>query len=264
MRLDFQITGLDKVQKTLAQLSGPQAREAYAKGINDAAFQLRGSMQAQMRSAFDRPTPFIIRSPWIDPATPDRLQASIAPTYRRDAATTGGKIIVDPQKILLAQEQGGQRRDKKSEVLLRRMGILPAGFQIAVPKDPFPGSVDSYGNFRGPFMQQLLSYFQAFPELGFKANMTAKRKAQIARGTQRSAGRRYFLAYGKARTQSHLRAGIWAAMGPGGVDVRPVVMFVRAGNYTPRISMSALANDPGLQTYLERRLRFRIREAAGV
>lgn len=264
MKIDLNVTGLAKVQDLLGRLSGPQAREAYAKGINDAAYLVRRNMQAQMRQAFDKPTPYILNSPWVSQATPDHLEAYVAPTYRRDSATTGGKIGVDPQRILAAQEAGGPRRDKRSEVLLRQMGILPAGFQTVVPAKPYPGSVDAYGNLRGPFMQQLLSYFQAFPELGFRANMTAKRKAQIHRGTAKVAGRRYFVSYGKARTQHHLRAGIWAAQGPGGVDVRPVLMFVRAGAYKPRISMTSLANDPALQDYLGRRLRYRIREAAGV
>ena len=44
----------------------------------------------------------------------------------------GGKGI-DPQQILRAQEVGGRRHDKRSEKALRRVGILPNGYQTAIP-----------------------------------------------------------------------------------------------------------------------------------
>jgi hypothetical protein len=41
-------------------------------------------------------------------------------------------------------------------------------------------------------------------------------------------------------------------------------MFVRAGTYRPRIDMDRVARDAGVQEYLDKRVRFRVREAAGV
>ena len=57
-------------------------------------------------------------------ATAAKLSVTIEPTYM------GGKGI-DPQKILDAQTWGGRRRDKRSEVALKRAGILSAGYQTA-------------------------------------------------------------------------------------------------------------------------------------
>ncbi|QPS84570.1 hypothetical protein I6G47_09640 [Delftia lacustris] len=251
-------------------LTGSQAAGAYAKAINDTAFEVRRAMQAEMRAQFDRPTDYILRSPRVKMATAARLSASIAPDYM------GGKGI-DPQKILRAQGEGGTRRDKRSEVALRRVGILPNGMQTAIPATPYPGSDDGRGNLKGSFLVQLLAYFQAFGEQGYKANMTEKGYKRVHKGTKKAAGRRYFVAYGKARggarttamgeadaRTSHLAPGIWAASGTGGADVRPVLMFVKRAHYSVRLQGEAIAKRADAQNYLEKRLRYRVREAAGV
>ncbi len=267
LELTIRAQNLDKVREQLGRLAGKEAKGAYAKAINDAAFQVRREMQAEMRRSFDRVTPWVEKSPKVFAATADKLSASVAPTLDTlNRPGTGGKAGVDPQDVLQAQEFGGQRRDKRSEAALRRAGILHAGWQTAIPQSPYPGSDDGRGNLRGAFLQQLLSYFQSYSEQGYKANMTARRMATLHKGTKRQAGRRYFVSYGRWREgrSSHLAPGIWAASGTGGVDVRPVLMFVRTPRYQPRISMERIARAAKVQEYLDKRVRFRIREAAGV
>lgn len=267
MEVSIKVENLGAVQEVLKRLSGPQAKEAYAKALNDTGFQVRRHMQAALRDSFDRVTPWVERSPKVFKATADKLSVSIAPTTSStNAPSKGGKAGVDPQDVLQAQEFGGRRRDKRSEAALRRAGILPAGMQTAIPRDPFPGSDDGRGNLRGAFLQQLLSYLQAYSEVGYKANMTQKRMRGLHKGTAKQAGRRYFVSYGKWRDgrSRHLAPGIWAASGTGGADVRPVLMFVRTPTYRPRLSMERIAQAADVQDYLDRRVRFRIREAAGV
>lgn len=256
-QLSAEIRNVEAVQAELAKLSGPQARTGYAKALNDTGFHVRRQMQAEMARVFSAPTPYILKSSYVQQATPDKLSVRIAPENQRDSPG------VDPQKILQAQEFGGRRRDKRSEVALRRAGILPSGYQTAIPRVPYPGSDDGRGNLRGAFLVQLISYFQASPEQGYSANMTDKRKQAIHKGNKRTTGRRYFVSYGRLRGH-HLAPGIWAASGTGGVDVRPVVMFVRTGTYRPRLSMERIAQGADVQNYLDKRVRFRIREAAGV
>ena len=255
--ITLQFTGIDKVRAQLARLSGPQAADAYAKAINDTAFQVRRTMQAEFTAKFDRPTPYILRSVQFKGATAAALSATVAPTY------FGGKGV-DPQQVLKAQEAGGSRRDKRSEVALRRAGILPNGFQTVIPRSAFPGSADTYGNLKGSFITQLISYFRAFGEQGYRANATDRRRKAIGKGTATVAGRRYFVSYGKLRgnRSSHLPPGIWAASGTGGSNVRPVLMFTRAGRYRPLIAMEGIAKKADAENYLARRLRFRIRQAA--
>lgn len=265
----MEFTGLDKVQKQLAKLSGPEAKAAYAKAINDTAFEVRRKMQAEMSAVFDRPTPYILRSVQFKSATPDLLETNVQPTYY------GGKGV-DPQKILATEAEGGSRKDKRSEAALRRVGILPGGYQTAIPSDPYPGSADAFGNLKGGFLVQLIAYFQAFGEQGFKANATEKtiKKLQNKQGIgsiaakkvyQTTLGVRYFVSYGKLRgnRSSHLEPGIWASKGTHGADVRPVLLFVKAGRYKVRLDLKSVAQKAGGTDYLATRLRYRIRQAAG-
>ncbi|MGP1683461.1 MAG: hypothetical protein ACTS8S_14160 [Giesbergeria sp.] len=277
MDIQIKVENLGAVAEVLKRLSGKDAKVAYAKALNDTGFQVRRQMQGALKTSFDRVTPWIVRSPKVFMATPDKLSVSIAPTLSTtNASSAGGKVGVDPQDVLQAQEFGGKRRDKRSESVLRRAGILPHGMQTAIPREPFPGSDDGRGNLRGAFLQQLLSYLQAFSESGYKANATPKRKAGIHKGTAKTQGRRYFVAYGKMRggsrttrkgetdsRASNLAPGIWAVTGSGAV-VKPVLMFIRPAGYRPRISMDRIARESGAQDYLDKRLRFRIREVAGI
>jgi hypothetical protein len=219
-------------------------------------------MQDEMQSVFQSPTPYILRSVQVTKATPDSLETTVMPTYM------GGKGV-DPQKILRAQVEGGPRRDKRSEKLLRAAGILPGGYQTAIPKDPFPGSDDGRGNLRGPFLVQLISYFRAFSEVGSKSNMTQKRKDKLAnRGVTQSGyktinGFVYFVAYGRLRggPAVHLAPGIWAKSGIHGSNVKPVLMFVRAPSYTARLSMEKIIDKVQPQAEFEKKLRYHIRTA---
>lgn len=294
--LTIRVENLDRVRDTLNKLSGKQAREAYAKAINDAAYKVRREMQAELRNNFDRVTPFISKAPKVFEATADKLSASIAPTLdTRNRPSTGGKVGVDPQHVLQAQEFGGPRRDKRSEVVLRRARILPAGMQVMIPADryggPFPGSEDGRGNLRASFLVRLLSYLQAFGEQGFRSNITDKsalRRKDITDYSSMATGRQvrlmdgweFFVSNGTkstkfgresrrgGRTQiferdrrQNLRAGVWARQGK---TIKAVLIFAPAGKYTPRISMERIAQAADVQNYLDRRVRFRIREAAGV
>lgn len=284
MKLELKIENLEKVSADLAKLSGPQARVAYANAINDTGFMVRRAMQAEL-GKFDRVTPFIHKSPKLVAATPAKLSARILPTLdSRNLPTTGGKVGVDPQDVLQAQEFGGRRRDKKSEVVLRRSGWLPPGYQTAIPKEPFPGSEDGHGNIKGSFIRSVLSYLQTFEELGHTQNMKKGARERVERGgTKRQLeqqgprlGRKYFIAGGRAAVTwdnkkyrsgagntKHLQAGIWASLGSGATrQLRPVLIFVRAPKYQPRISMDSIARDSGAQDYLDKRIRFRIRNLA--
>lgn len=275
IQLSARMMNQAEVLRQIRGLTGPQAAKAYAKALNDTGFQVRRAMQDEMRAVFDRPTDYILRSPFVRMATPAKLSVTIEPTYM------GGKGI-DPQKILDAQTWGGRRRDKRSEVALKRAGILPAGYQTAIPDEarggPYPGSDDGKGNLRGPFLVQLISYLQAFGEQGYKANMSEKGYQRVHRGTKKQAGRRYFVAYGGERDAprttrkgepdaraAHLARGIWAVSGTGGVLVRPVLLFVKPKRgYQPRFDMDKVAKRADAEAYLERRIRYRLREAAGV
>jgi hypothetical protein len=259
MRMKIQIKGLEKIGRKLAQFSAHDLPRASVAALNDTAFTTRKAMQDTFRSVFDRVTPYVVRSVLVKKATVANLVAEIKPTY------IGGKGI-DPQKILAAQVRGGRRSSKRSEVALERAGILPKGWLTVLPKSPFPGSHDGRGNLKGSFAVRLLSYFHAFGEVGFSANMTGRTRARLekksrsANGYKMIGGVQFFVSHGKRRSQ-HLPAGIWAKTGIHGVDVRPVLMFVRHARYRSRVTAQRIVADKGLQGHFEKRLRYQIRRA---
>lgn len=279
MKLDVTVDqkSLDRVRKAIEKLSGGQLKKATADAMNDTAFKVRGAMVSHLTNAFDRPTPYVARSPKFVPATAENLSVTILPTLdARNLPSKGGKVGIDQQKILAAQARGGPRADKRSERALRRAGILPAGYQIAIPKKPIPGTDDGRGNLRGAFLAQMISYFQAFGEVGYRANMKDSTKKRLADKTTYSSiatrktykltrGVEYFVSYGKLRGNgtNHLQAGIWQRTGTHGSNIRPAVIFTRAGSYRPRLDMDRVSRDADAQQYFNRRLRFRIRQAAG-
>ena len=271
IRMSAQVLNQAELLASLHALSGAKAAQAYAKALNDTGFEVRRAMQDEMRAVFDRPTDYVLRSPRVRMAKANMLSVTIEPANVKD------RKGIDPQKILDAQSWGGRRRDKRSEVVLRRVGILTTGYQTAIPETPYPGSDDGRGNLRGSFLVQLISYFQAFGELDYRANMNEKGYKRVHQGNKRQAGRRYFVSYGSIRggkqmtaknkpdsRAQHLAPGIWAASGAGGAEVRPVLMFVKVRRYTPRFDMGKVAKRADAEAYLERRIRYRIREAAGV
>jgi len=275
MRIDIKPAGGDRYRRALAGLSRSDIAQATAEAINMGAARARNAMRDEMQSVFDRPTSYILRSVQVvKAASATNPNATIAPTYM------GGKGI-DPQQILAAQDVGGRRRDKRSEVALHRAGILPNGYQTAIPKSPFRGSDDGHGNLKGVFIAQLISYFSAFTEQGYRANMTDRRRQSIhlrgGKGVKFVGpvrGHRFFVTYGSMRggarwtvkgendaRASNLPPGIWAASGTGGVNIEPVLMFVRSANYKPRISLAAVRQRSGIDELVPRWIRGRVYDA---
>lgn len=227
--------------------AGKQARFAGSQAINDSAFKARAAVQTEMDTKFDRVTPYIRRSVYVTQSKPETLLAIVEPRYQ------GGKGV-DPQKVLHAEVFGGSRRQKASEKAMQRVGLLPAGYSM-VPGGACP--LDQFGNIKGSFLVQLISYFQAFAEQGYKANMTDKRKAALAKMGRSAGGYKtingvvYFVAFGKLRSgkTAHLAPGIWSKTGVHGVDVKPIIMFVRNGSYSRRLDFDGVAAKAVAETF---------------
>ena len=264
MQLSLSVDGLDKVRNELSQLTDKRLLAAVASTLNQVGGRVAKNMRTEMDSAFVLPTPYTLRSVKTDPATPDKLQVSIRPTY------LGGKGI-DPQQYLQSEAFGGRRALKRSEKALQRIGVLPAGYYTAIPKSPYPGSDDGRGNIRGPFMVRLLSYFQAFGEQGYRANSTAKGRKRLAAYTKSASGAKsiggvvFFVSYGKLRSNANghtspLAPGIWAKSGTHGVNVKPVLMFIRTPNYAKRLDMDKIEHQTNPGELFSKWLRGNIRD----
>lgn len=216
---------------------GKQYRFALERTIRGGAYRIRAREQEEMRQVFDRPTPFIINSVTVQDEAKQALRTTVFFRY------PGGKAT-PPEKVLAAEIAGGPRRSKRAEVALRRVGLLQPGYFIMPGRGIPTDKVDAYGNVKGSFIVQLLSYFQAFSEVGYRANMTERRRKQLAKVKRSESGFRtiqgvqYFVSYGRLRSlsmtsdkYSSLAPGIWSRSGTHGSDVKPVLMFVKQPTY---------------------------------
>lgn len=178
--------------------------------------------QKEMRDVFRSPTPYTLNSLFVQPATKTRPSAMVK---LKDEATKATPAA----KFLAAQISGGQRKQKKFERALEAAGVMPVGYRAV------PGSgakVDAYGNMSRGQIVQILAFFRAFPEMGYKANMTTAGRAQMAKGTKKAAGFTYFV----GRPGDRLPLGIYQRTRfAAGSAVRPVLIFVRSAVYQPTL-----------------------------
>lgn len=219
IRLDMR--GLPEVRSMLAD-ARKQVPFATALALTKTAQAAQGAVRQEMTRVFDRPTPWILNSTYVKPATKANLEAHV---YLKDDAAKG----LSAAKTVLPQIAGGERSWKRFEASLQRIGMLGRN-EIAVPGSA--ATLDSYGNMSRAQIVQILSYFAAFGEQGYKANMTTARKAKLAKGSRSRYGVRYYLKRdGRGR-------GIYMATQLGfGSATKPVLMFVRKPAYRPRLQM---------------------------
>lgn len=197
-----------------------QARFATAVALTRTAKAVQAKETHEIKDVFDRPKPFTINSIFIKPATTSNLTAA---AYIKDFAGKG----IPASKYLRAEIKGGARRLKKFERALILTGALPPGY-YAVPGDA--AQMDGYGNMKPSQIVQILSFFRAFPEAGYKANMTDKGRAKLKKGSKRKGiGFEYFVG---APADGKLPLGVWqrTAFAHGGA-IKPIIIFVRHALY---------------------------------
>ena len=183
------------VIKQLADVKDRQLPFATSLAINKTAQKVKAREEHEIRDVFDRATPYIQKSIFLKPSNKRDLTAIV---NIKDQAVKGTPAT----KILRAEISGGERRLKGFESLLRSKGIIPSGFFL-IPGEEAP--MDQYGNVQPGFIKRLLSYFEAFPEAGYKMNSTQEKRDKLKKGSKRKIGVSYFVGkLGKNR-----QYGIW-------------------------------------------------------
>ncbi len=238
MFIDIRAThNFDKLLNWAKQELPQQVDFAHALTLTKTGQDFKGAIEREMASVFTAPTPFTMRGFRLFPATKKRLEARVV--FRHDLS----------RDYLGPQIMGGERKLKAFERSLQRVGVLPRHLQ-AVPGSA--AKLDQFGNMARSQIVQLLSYFQAFSEQGYRANMTDKRKRGLAKAGKTESGYKtingveYFVV-SKTKAvrgrQQTLPEGIWSRSGVHGVDVKPVVLFVRKARYTKRLRFFELAQE---------------------
>ena len=242
MKIGIEVSGLREV---VARLPGfeKQVRYAASRALNNIAFTVNTEVKDEMRRTFrGGATPYTLAAFRVGKATRESLVATVA--LRGDSGGKARSYDVTLRHLFT----GGTRTWKNMEGAFRRIGALNSGFMM-VPGKACP--LDSYGNPPRSLIVQLISYFGAFGEAGYRANMTDRRKARLAkvgrseRGYKTIGGVEYFISRGKGmwygRPQS-LPAGIWSRTGIHGSDIKPIFMFVRVGRWRQFIDLARIAD----------------------
>jgi len=223
------------VNKTIPELQRKIVR-ATAIALTKTAQQAQKGAISAMQQVFDRPTPYTLRGTRVKPAKYESLQASVE--FKTDVSKG-----TQAEKYLGPEVFGGQRRHKRFEIALQRIGVLPSGMFIV------PGQamrLDAFGGIPARTIVQVLSYLQAFGEQGYSANMTSEKRAKLAKGTRRKYGYELVVIRPSRKPQrggKQLAPGIWQRTSTGfGSSLRPLMMFVRAPTYRVRLPLQEIGN----------------------
>lgn len=206
-----------------ARLSDAQKRQvpfAAALALTRTAQAARDEIvKAEFPASFDRPTPYTLRSPFVEFARKDRLYARVL--LRGSRAESA---------YLRAQVDGGKRALKSYERKLLNAGFLPAGF-VTIPGSG--AKLNAYGNIPGSRLMQMLSDLRIAE--GW-AGATQNRSAATTKRKQRRGGNRHFV----ARPGGHLAPGVYiASWKPGSREIKPFLLFVEA-SYRQRIDWQGI------------------------
>lgn len=219
-----------------------QVRYATSVALNKTAESVRDAIRDKMQQVFDRPTPYTLNALRILRSNRETLRAKV------DFREASGKGIA-ADKFLSPQVYGGPRQEKRFEAAMRRTGKTARRFLV-----PGAGAVlDAYGNVSRGQIIQVMSYFEALGDNGYRANSTAKSRRRLAKfgktedGYRKIGGVQYFISRGKG-TQANgrsqpLDAGVWRKTGVHGADVKPVFLFVDQPQYRPALPFYETAED---------------------
>lgn len=284
----------EKLFKTIESQVGYAAKLT----ANDLAFDIKRDTDDEMRSVFHKPTRFTMSAMRVlkDEGSPREMTSSAGIPYqtarKRYTAYVGlaqqgmpasgrkspVRVTADDawERALAHQFGGGVRRYKRWEAALWKKGILPPGY-YAVPASGCP--MDNYDNPVPGFMVQLLAYFDAFKENGFRANMKAKGRAKFNKKLEAQMGgalkTQFFVSHGKsgpdpgfvtkARGYNRVPMGIWQRYYGGiwgGYGIRPIFLFYPKVSYNQLVPFASIAvstfKERVAETYLKN-LRYAVR-----
>ena len=217
---------IDRVTASFSGKLQGQIPYAASRAMNATIDIARDEIVKDMRSVFDRPTPYALNGLRTVKTNKRELKVSVA---FKDEAGKGG---TPADKFVAPQVFGGNRRLKRFERALQRIGAMPSG-SFAVPG---AGAViDSYGNMARSQITQILSALQAFGEQGYLANATAKTLSKRKKGTRSKRGEVYFAL---PRGRNGLKPGVYKRTKFAfGWALKPVLIFVTSVGYSKRLPM---------------------------
>ena len=231
----FQISVKSDLEATVSQwarVAGDQMPYATAVALTRTAKFGKEEVERQLPSLIDRPTPYTMKGFRLYPATKRKLLAEVDFRVAMGRGTSA-------RDYLAPLVYGGERKLKAFERSLQSTGLLPTGFAA------LPGSaakLDAYGNMSRGQIVQILSYFKAFGEQGYSANMSDKKRSALARGNKRTGARGFEYFVGRPGN-GRLPLGVWQriSFGAAGSAIKPVIIFVSKPTYPRQLDVQGIA-----------------------
>lgn len=212
--------------KEFDQLKEREIPFAVSKGLNSIAFATNKEIKFLLPGIFDKPTPWTINALYVVKSTKKKLEAALE---YRDWATKGTPSV----KIIHHLVYGGDRRYKRSEILLQQHGIIGKGKWLV----PASGArKDQYGNVLKSDISRMLSSLQATLDT-----------AQRSKGEKRKA---FFIS--KSRKVIYRRQNLYGR----GKTALPFMWVVDKLNYKPIYPFEHIVN-----SYIARIYEAKMREA---
>lgn len=220
--LKVKLEGFEDVRKELNRL-GRDMPKAAAMTLTWMAQAGKKAAEKKIPKIFDRPTKWTRGSTYMKAANMRTLEATV---WIKDGSVSSLAHHID----------GGPRRAKASETLLRRKGILRGSNQYIVPSLSL--KLDQSGNVTKGMMNKILSSLGA--QHDSYANTTRK-------SLKRNKGQGdFFVVAGQRGVQS----GIYKRVGgKRNAGLKPVLIFVKATRYKRRYPFHEIVEDAAYDAF---------------
>ena len=209
-----------------------------AKSLTQVAKITQKETYAEMRSNFDRPTPFVMRGLRIKVAekTDSPIEAQV---FVKDFPIAGHKLVSDQYQSGLASSighefGGGARQRKLLEIRLQRHGFITSS-EYLVPGQA--AKLDAYGNMSRGQIQQILSQI-GVTQAGADNLASQSKRSQRS---QKKAGTIFWSDGSRRGHNGNLPKGAWVSTN-GGLRIKALLIVVRKPQYKQRIDMQAIAD----------------------
>lgn len=215
---------LKEITQGLDDLAKRQLPFVTAKAVTFTARAIKDELSNTMKSVFDNPNPYTLRSTFATSATKSAPESTIGV---RDQKPSRG---VAPATYLKEHFGGGDRGNKPMEKAMQALGVLPRGW-LAMPAAGM--KLDRYGN---PDKRQVTEILGAL-----------KSGARIfaGRGKRQSLQGYFIVKPGETSERArHLAPGVWRRIQRSGdSSVVPVFVFADGASYRDVIDLPKIAQD---------------------
>jgi hypothetical protein len=168
-----QTKGMADGVRELTDIERNQIPYATKEALNETCALIEEAIETEMKSVFDRPTPYTLDSLRTIHATKDKLEARVWIKNEADGAAPA-------TRWLTPEVYGGDREDKRTETLLKARGILGEG-QYVVPGQG--AKLDRFGNMTRGTLQRIYSGLGAQFE---KSSNSSESRRSLAKGNRKS------------------------------------------------------------------------------